>query len=88
MAKKKGRRRRASLVTKAINVGVLALAFATPIRMILAGAKLEDIAGMATGDLSKGATFNKDLVIQFYGPMLAAIVLKKAISMVRKTVRI
>ncbi len=86
MAKKKRGRRRASLLTKAINIGVLALAFSRPIKLILEG-NTDALVDEATVGMRRG-TFNKDFAMKFYGPMLAAIVLKKAISMVRKTARV
>lgn len=92
MAKKR-RRRRASLLTKAINVGVLLLAFARPLQLAMSGDTNAIIRGASFGMVNPGqasgtSPFNKAEAISFYGPMVAAIVLKKAISMVRKTVRI
>ena len=86
MAKKR-RRRRPSLLTKGINIGILALAFSRPIQMILGGSAIENIATEATAGLTKGG-FNKQFALRFYGPMVAAIVLKKAISMVRRTAHV
>ncbi len=86
MAKKKGSRK-PKLLTKVINAGILLLAFSRPIQMVLAKAKTEDIVNEATMGFSQGS-FRQDWAMQFYGPMLAAIILKKAISMVRKTARI
>ena len=85
MAKKR-RRRKTSLITKAINVGILALAFQPAIAELLAG-RTQFIAKIYSAGLSEG-TFDKALAVRAYGPMLAAIILKKAISMVRKTARI
>ena len=89
MAKKK-RRRRASLLTKAINVGVLLLAFSRPIQLFLAGGPNVHfkIAEEASGGLATGQSFDVNKATAFYGPMVAAIVLKKAISMVRRTARV
>lgn len=89
MAKKR-KRRRMSLLTKAINWGVLLFAFGRPIQLLLAGGPnvARDLAFEASGGLATGASFNKDAVLRFYGPMVAAIVLKKAISMVRRTARV
>ncbi len=87
MAKKR-RRRRASLLTKGINLGVLLLAFSRPIQLLLAGG---DIGAKFAFEASMGLTggsFNKNIAIKFYGPMLAAIILKKSISMVRKTAHV
>ncbi len=89
MAKKR-RRRRASLLTKGINIGVLALAFWPAIQRLMAG-QAGQLIGLYTGGLVRvggGSSFNKDLLLEAYGPMIAAIVLKKAISMVRRTARV
>ncbi len=75
------------MLTKAINVGILALAFSRPIELLLAG-RAQDIATEATGGITAGLNFNKDLALRFYGPMIGAFVLKKAISMIRKTARV
>ncbi len=75
------------MLTKAINVGILLLAFSKPISMALKGATGEQFVENATAGLSRGK-FNKAKAMEFYGPMLAAILLKKAVSMVRKTVRV
>ncbi len=86
MAKK--RRRRVSLLTKVINIGVLLLAAARPIQLFTEGGDyLGKMAWEASMGLSTGK-FRKDVAIKFYGPMLGAIILKKAISMVRKTARV
>lgn len=87
MAKKR-RRRRASLLTKAINVGILALAFSTPIRMILNNNPAGIIRGATAGLAGPSRSFNKGDALDFYGPMIGAIILKKAISMVRRTARV
>lgn len=92
MAKKR-RSRRTKLLTKAINWGVLLLAFARPIQLAMVGDFRGIIRG-ATGGLVNPAqasgmgAFNQSEAVTFYGPMLAAIVLKKAISMVRRTARV
>jgi len=89
---KKRRRRRPSLLTKGINVGILAIAFSGVLRRLFtqgfSTAALQRIAADATGDLSIGGKFNQQVALQFYGPMLGAIVLKKVISMVRRTARV
>ena len=78
-------------MTKAINVGVLLLAFSAPLRILLgpgsARTKSILISSGASAGFSQGS-FNQAAAIEFYGPMLAAIVLKKAVSMVRKTARV
>ena len=89
MAKKK-RRRRTSLLTKAINWGILGLAFARPVQLALKG-EFNTIQFEATGGLVNpggAGFFDKNAIARFYGPMVAAIVLKKAISMVRRTARV
>lgn len=87
MAKKR-KRRRTSLLTKGINVGILLLAFSRPLRMLLEGNAV-NIPHEATGRLTQGAKkLDTDLLLGFYGPMVAAVVLKKAISMVRRTARV
>ena len=89
MAKKR-RRRRPSLLTKAINVGVLLLAFSRPLEILIGpgelGQKTKRIAGEAAFNLP--GPFNLDIGLRMYGPMVGAIVLKKVISMVRKTARV
>ncbi len=85
MAKKK-RSRRTSLLTKAINIGILGLAFSRPIQLALAG-EIESLKFEATAGMVEGR-FDKEAALRFYGPMGAAILLKKAISMVRKTARV
>lgn len=90
MAKKK-RRRRPSLLTKAINIGILALAFSPAINRLIAGRPQALLALYSAGVVSQtggAGSFNKQLLVEAYGPMVAAIVLKKAISMVRKTARV
>ena len=87
MAKKR-RRRKTSLITKAINVGVLLLAFKRPIELFLARGGVgagEVIAREASFGMSDGGNFNLNQGLQMYGPMIGALVLKKVISMVRKT---
>lgn len=87
MAKKR-KRRRTSLLTKAINVGILLLAFATPLKLALAQ-NFSAIQYQATGGLASGrGSVDTQALMGFYGPMVAAIVLKKAISMVRRTARV
>ncbi len=89
MAKKR-RRRRVSLLTKVINIGVLALAFSPALQNILAGKPDQLLRGYSAGLVGPGGTgtFSKETALAWYGPIVAAIVLKKAISMVRKTVRV
>ena len=95
MAKNK-RRRRTTLLTKAINVGILLLAFSRPLQIALGGGGpgrigelmvLNATAGMVRPSGVTGK-FDQGIATSFYGPMVAAIVLKKAISMVRKTARV
>ncbi len=74
------------MLTKGINIGILLLAFSWFIRKIIAG-QTDRIVEGATAGLSTGS-FSKDTAMKVYGPMLAAIVLKKAISMVRRQARV
>ncbi len=84
---KKKRRRKTSLLTKAINVGVLAMALSPAINKLLRGAPLESYVDLYSAGLNKGS-FNQTFALEAYGPMVAAIILKKAISMLRRTARI
>ncbi len=74
------------MLTKAINIGVLLLAFSRPIRLVIEG-NSQFIVKEASMGLTEGS-FNKEDALRFYGPMISAYVLKKAISMLRKTVRV
>ncbi len=87
MAKKR-RRRRASLLTRAINIGVLLLAFSRPLELLTGGGDIRaKMVFESTAGLS-GGKFRQDIAMKFYGPMAAAIILKKAISTVRRTARV
>ncbi len=87
MAKKR-KRRSPSLLTKGINIGILALAFSPALQAISSGGDIAGkLADLYTAGLRRGS-FNKDFAMQAYGPILAAILLKKAISMVRKVARV
>ncbi len=89
MAKKR-RRRRPSLLTKGINIGVILLALSRPIEILMGGGsigqKAKRIAGEAAFNMP--GTFSLDIGMRMYGPMVGAIILKKVISMVRKTARV
>ena len=90
MARKR-RRRKTSLVTKAINIGVLALAFSRVIDLFLKTSPATAASVLtkeATFGLSGGGGFNLNQGLQLYGPMIGAVVLKKVISMVRRTARV
>lgn len=87
MAKKR-KSRRPSMLTKAINIGILALAFKRPIELAIAGNFNGIIEGATLGFGTGSPTFAKEAALQFYGPMVAAVVLKKVISMVRRTARV
>ncbi len=87
MAKKR-RRRRPSLITKTINVGILALAFSPAINLVLGGGNVGKALASAYSAGMTDGSFNRDLAMQTYGPIVAAIILKKAISMVRRTARV
>ncbi len=75
------------MLTKGINIGILALAFSPAIDLIMKG-QAGNLADLYSARLSQGGPFNKDLAVRAYGPILAAIILKKAISMVRKVARV
>ncbi len=87
MAKKR-RRRPPSLLTKAINVGILAMAFWPAIDFAILRGRPQDLVDLYSAGLATRGAFNKDLALQAYGPILAAIILKKAVSMVRKVARV
>lgn len=89
MANKK-KRRKTSLLTKAINMGILALAFSPALDAVLRGDPGFLPALYTAGIVRRKGqgSFNKQLAVQAYGPIVAAIVLKKAISMVRRTARV
>ncbi len=87
MAKKKRSRRGPSLIMKAINVGVLLLALSPAIKRLLSGAPAQSYVDIYSAGLA-GGTFNKVWAMEAYGPIVAAILLKKAISMLRKSVRV
>ncbi len=82
-----------SAITKVINIGTLLLAFSRPIQLFLTAAgrgtqeTLDEIGFEASMGMTRGS-FDKDAAIRFYGPMLGAIILKKAVSMVRRTARV
>ncbi len=87
MAKKR-KRRSVSLLTKGINVGILALAFSPALEAISSGGDIAGkLADLYTAGLRRGS-FNRDFALKAFGPILAAILLKKAISMVRRTARV
>ncbi len=81
------------MITKAINIGVLLLAFSTPIKQLLEGRTTDLIRGASLGFIdpafaNQGGAFNKAAALEFYGPMGAALLLKKAISMIRRSARV
>lgn len=94
MAKAKRKRGKASNVTKGINVGILALAFSPAIKHALEGnwgAIIRDYSGGTAGNPQtgwEGGAFNKDMAMAAYLPIVMAIILKKAISAVRRTARV
>ena len=87
MAKRKKKSRRPKMLTKIINVGILALAFSWVINWAISSRDPKLLIHRATAGLSEGS-FSTSALMEFYGPMIGAIVLKKAISMVRKTARV
>lgn len=81
MAKKKNRRGKQSMVSKAANIGLLALSFARPIRMLITGnfryfwsLGSDGLVHEATFGLSSGA-FDLQAGAQLYGPSVAAAAL-------------
>ncbi len=82
----KKRRRRTSLITKAINIGVLLLGISRPLELALAGNTRQILVEASAGLVSGG--FDRNAALRFYGPFGAAIILKKAISMLRRTTRV
>ncbi len=91
MAKKR-RRRRASLLTKAINVGVLLLGLSRPLAILMGpgeiGQKMTRITNEVTFNMAGGGSFDTKIGMRVYAPLVGAIILKKAISMLRKTARV
>ena len=87
MAKKR-RRRRTSLLTKAINLLTLGIAL-SPILTNLGGtiSNPQRLVDLYSAGLSRGS-FNKELAIRAYGPLLAAILFRKGVSMVRKVAHV
>ena len=86
MAKKKRRGRRMSLLTKGINALVLYIGLSPLINKLVAG-KTGDIVKIYSAGLSEGS-FRQDWAMEAYGPLVAAIIMKKAISMLRRTARV
>ncbi len=89
MAKKKGRRRKQGLFSKAVNIGFIALAFARPLSFLFKGqfsyftdpnpanvSLIGDATGNMGTDLPRAFTF--------YAPIGVSIGLKKAFNFVRK----
>ncbi len=86
MAKKKRGRRRQSLITKGINLLTLLIGISPAIAPLTAG-NLQGLVNMYSAGLNTGK-FNKALAIQAYGPILAAILFRKGISMLRKSAHV
>ncbi len=78
------------MLTKAINYAVLGIAFSPAIRLAMAGNFTQIIddysLGFSKGDMNPANI--KARAVRTYGPIVGAILLKKAISMVRKTARV
>ncbi len=78
MAKKKNRRRRQGLLSKAINVGLVALSFARPLEILFSkvpiATKIQQILRGATFGLSEG-TFALESGLAMYSPVGAAAAL-------------
>ncbi len=86
MAKKKGRRRRkSSLINRAINAGLLALAFKPALEEAMAG-NFDILLEGYTAGLSTGQ-FNKNTAARWYGPIAAAFILFEIKKMAMKKFR-
>ena len=82
MARKKRRRGRGSLFNRAINTGLVALAFARPIQILTGppagefGVKLLKIGEEAIGQTGGGGKpFDQFVLARFYGPVAGALAL-------------
>lgn len=75
-------------MTKAINALTLVIAF-SPILSNISGtiSNPQRLVDLYSAGLSSGK-FNKDLAIRAYGPLLAAILFRKGVSMVRKVAHV
>ncbi len=92
MARKGKRRRKTSMITKAINILTLAIAFSPIINEFRAGRLFasqgfENLAEIYSAGMSKG-TFREDLLVLGYGPIVGALAFRKLVSMVRKSARV
>ncbi len=81
-----------SLITKAINVGVLLLGASPAIRIALANTKnIDEMTRqlqLAYTGIGRDGTFDAARLAEGYAPLIAAIALKKGISFLRKTARV
>ncbi len=81
-----------SLITKAINVGVLLLGASPAIRIALANTgNIDEMTRqlqLAYTGIGRDGTFDAKRLAEGYVPIIAAIALKKGISMLRKTARV
>lgn len=93
MPRRKRGRRKVSLITKLINGGLLALALARPIELLLFTTatwktKINFLLRESTFGLGTGEGFDLGKGARMYGPMGAAFILKKAISWLRRSMRV
>lgn len=87
MAKKR-KRRRTSFVTKGLNILTLAIGISPLINHFLtAGLKFDAIIEGYSAGLSSG-TFRPGLAAKWYGPIVAAIIFRKGVSMLRKVAHV
>ncbi len=83
----KKRRRRTSLITKGLNILTLAIGISPLIQHFMGGGKLKGVVDGYSAGLTSGS-FSQSRAIQWYGPMLAAILFRKAVSMLRKSAKV
>lgn len=77
-----------SLLTKAINwltIGIALSPILTAIPQTISNP--QRLVDLYSAGLSKGS-FNKDFALRAYGPLLAAILFRKGVSMVRKVAHV
>ncbi len=76
------------MITKALNAATILIA-ASPIIFNLQASidRPERLVDLYSAGLNKGS-FSKDLALRAYGPILAAILFRKGMSMVRKVAHV
>ncbi len=81
-----------SLITKAINVGVLLLGASPAIRIALANTgnvdEMTRQLQLAYTGVGRDGSFDASRLAEGYAPLVAAIALKKGIKFLRKTARV